>query len=107
MADLLHEFFTEVRDQDGRRWVRLDEVAKILPDDAGAQVFDPAMIELLKDGLGQGVVGCVVLWQKETNEMSTISSTFDCAEIAEALEHAAKKYRDPDFVRERGVVDLS
>jgi hypothetical protein len=100
------DFFREVRMIDGRQWVPLADVSRLLPDPSRAAWVDPEMQGLLVDMKADGAAGIVVLWQKETNEMSTISMVEDATEIAEALEHAAKRYRDPAFVAERRLAEL-
>ena len=104
---LFDDHFTEVLAISGRKWVRLDEVAKLMPDPDTLGLVDPEMLDLLRQSQTDGVRAVVLMWQKEVNQMGTLTSQSDLVEVAEALEFAAKRYRDPSRRGSRGTVDLS
>jgi hypothetical protein len=98
--------FTSSLKSAGRIWVPLDEVEALLPDPERTGWVSDETVELLNSATDQGVSGIVILWSREHNEIQTISTVEDADEIADALEHCRRKYRNPAWVKQRRMAEL-
>jgi hypothetical protein len=89
-----------------RIFVPLDEVEALLPSpDRMAWVSDDT-VELLSSAHAQGVNGIVILWAPGGEEMQTIATLEDPGEIADALEHCRRKFRNAAWVARRRMSEL-
>lgn len=103
---VIRYFSKVITDDEGREWVPASEAEAMIPDPSQCAWVDGETKAMLAGFLENQSNGIVLIWGGLVENAVSISTCTDANEIARALEHAAKSYRDPAFIERRRPVSL-